>query len=334
MSLFYFYVKSLKQVILFTLLILLTFNGWALIHPKQYEANQSITKLYEELNKAKSASMEKRLDMISSFFVGKEYILGALGEGINARFDQEPRYRVDAFDCDTYVTTVLALALAQNTDEFKQCLSNIRYKNGKVSYVTRNHFTSIDWNKNNQDQGYLQDITESIKDKSQHPAFKLSITLIDKPSWFNYLTLKNIRLIKTNPTTQSDRLAELKQRGENLPKVISKLPYIPLTTLFDKQGKPNLFLFSQIPNASIIEIVRPNWSLQNVIGTNLDISHLGFTFWKNGVLFFRQASSIEGHVVEISLIDYLKEALLNPTIKGINIQVIQPKVPFEKNCTN
>jgi hypothetical protein len=106
----------------------------------------------------------------------------------------------------------------------------------------------------------------------------------------------------------------------------SKVPYIPFTALFP-ENKPNLYLFSQIPNGAVIEIVRPNWDLRKQIGTFLDISHLGFAVWHKGVLYFRQASSQYGKVVDVPLIDYLKEALISLTIKGINVQIVVPQKP-------
>ncbi len=39
--------------------------------------------------------------MVSEEFLGKPYILGALGEGPKARYDQFPAYRVECFDCVT-----------------------------------------------------------------------------------------------------------------------------------------------------------------------------------------------------------------------------------------
>lgn len=324
---------DIKSIVFATFLIFLSWQSTAAVHPKQQEANQIITELYHSLEHSQNPEMDNRIDTISAQFIGKVYILGALGEGSKARFDQEPRYRTDGFDCDTYVTTVLALALAKNTQGFKQCMSKVRYKDGHVSFTARNHFTSIDWNFNNQKQGFIKDITGTIKDQNNKTVTEMATALIDKPSWYQHFTNKNVRLSPSNEAEQIKRLAELKMRGAKLPVQLSKLPYLPLTALFDAQGKPNQYLFAQIPNASIVEIVRPNWNLQEQIGTNLNISHLGFAFWKNGTLYFRQASSQYGHVVEVPLIDYLHEALSSPTIKGIHVEVVVPHRPLTDGCS-
>jgi hypothetical protein len=275
--------------------------------------------------------MTERINWISGHFKGTPYVLGSLGEGPKARYDQFPRYRVDAFDCDTYVNTVLSLALANSFDAFKECLRYTRYKDGKLTYIQRNHFTSIDWNKNNQNRGVLRDITLDIKDNQNHPVALNAYALINKPGWYDFKSTDTIRLQNTNDQEKNNRLSELKDKGKKLNIVPSNLPYVPLTVLFD-HDKANKKLFSQIPNGAIIEIVRPNWNLHEQIGTNLDISHLGFAIWDKDVLYFRQASSQFGKVVDTPLIEYLDTARKSPTIKGINIQVVVPTKPTTNSC--
>lgn len=276
--------------------------------------------------------MSDRLNLLSAAFLGKPYILGALGEGDKAMYDQNPLYRMDGFDCETYVDTVLALALASNSRDFKQCLNNIRYKNGRVDFFSRNHFTSPEWNQHNQQQGYLKDITTSIVGKNKQSVSQLAIAFIDKPNWYRHRDINSIRLTTPNTSLQLQRLNSLQQEGSQLAGVTASIAYLPLTVLFDKKGHANQTLFDQIPNAAIIEIVRPNWDLQKEIGTNLNVSHLGFAFRHHGVLIFREASSNDMKVVDVSLIDYLKQALSSPTIKGINVQIIVPKAPLGKGC--
>lgn len=150
--------------------------------------------------------------------------------------------------------------------------------------------------------------------------------MINKPNWYAYKDSSTIRIDSGSPELQTARLNDLKIKSKNLEITTSKIPYLPFTALFPK-NKPNLYLFSQIPNGAIIEIVRPSWDLRKQIGTFLDISHLGFAFWDNDVLYFRQASSQYGKVVEVPLIDYLHEALNSPTIKGINVQIVLPQKP-------
>lgn len=297
------------------------------------QADSTIKELYHTLNTMPITSMVERIDWISAQFKGKKYVLGALGEGPNARYDQYPRYRVDAFDCDTYVNTVIALALGNSLESFQQCIQLNRYKDGKIGYLQRNHFTSIDWNKNNQERGILKDITLSIKNNNNQYVAMFANAIIDKPNWYQHKSTSTIRIQNVNKNEQNNRLNELKTKGSRLEITSSKLPYLPLTALFLENNKPNMHLFSQIPTGAIIEIVRPNWDLRQVIGTSLNVSHLGFAIRRNGELYFREASSLEGMVTDVPLIEYLKEAQKSPTIKGINIQIIIPDKPLKSKCT-
>ena len=323
--------KTIKWIAFISFLLLLSSKLEA--QTTEHQADYQIKILLQKFKLSPPANMADRVDAISREFVGKPYLLGALGEGSDARYDQKPRYRTDAFDCDTYVTTVLALALAKDEQSFPQCMAKVRYKEGKIDFISRNHFMSLDWNPNNQGQHFIKDITETIKDQNNQPLAKIARALIDKPSWYQHFSNKNIYLNSSNKNEQALRLAELKQAGSKLEKQNATIPYLPLTSLFDAKANPNHFVFAQIPHAAIIEIVRPNWNLHEIIGTNLNVSHLGFVFWKNGTLFFRQASSQYGKVVEVPLIDYLRETLTSPTIKGINIEVVLPKVPLDEHCT-
>lgn len=322
-------------------LICFLFFSWSLLSVSSYaidskaleeQANTTIKELYHRLDSKPITSMTERIDWFSQYFLNSNYILGSLGEGPGARYDQFPQYRVDGFDCETYVTTILSLATANSLNSFQHCLKYTRYHNGNMSYINRNHITSIDWNKNNQIRGLLKDITLTIKDQHNHPVAVFASTLINKPQWYAHKTIDTIRLQQDDSEQQKKRLAELKEKGSHLKSSVSRTPYLPFSALFSKDNTPNLYLFSQIPDAAIIEIVRPNWDLRQQIGTALNISHLGFAIWKDKQLYFREASSHYGKVVDVLLIDYLKTALNSPTIKGINVQIVLPKKTSSGNC--
>ena len=292
----------------------------------EQKTEQTIHQIYHNLHKKPALNISERITNISGQFLGKPYLLGALGEGERGDYDQWPLYRTDAFDCETYVDTVLALALANSPHHFKHCINQIRYRDGQVSFITRNHFTCLDWNQNNQHQGFVKDITTTLHDAHHQSVVKFARALIDKPSWYRHMSKKRVRLHPINPVISEKSLASLKREGAKLPQSTSIIPYIPLTALFNHSGQANRFLFNQIPNAALIEIIRPNWDLNEAIGTHLNVSHIGFAIWKKGILFFRQASSSENQVVDVPLINYLHEALKSPTIKGINIQIVTPQI--------
>lgn len=289
-------------------------------HPEQ-SADITIRQLYHSPSILPKSNLSARIAVISRLFLNAPYALGALGEGPQGRYDQSPLYRTDAFDCETYVDTVLALALAHDLPSFQQKIRQIRYKNGHVSFIDRNHFTCLDWNRNNQRQGLVKDITPRLRDANHHAVALTAAALIDKPNWYQHLPISIIRLPNASSKEQATRLVALRQSGRPLPRAVSTLSYIPLSALFDHAGHANIPLFNQIPHGAIIELIRPNWDLKQQIGTHLNVSHLGFAIWDNGKLMFRHATSTQAHVVEVSLIDYLRETRKSPTIKGINIQV-------------
>lgn len=79
-------------------------------------------------------------DYIGAQYVGATYLADPLGEAAGP--DSDPLIRFDAFDCTTFVETVLA---GGDVDR----LTQIRYRNGEIGFLTRNHFIETDWLKNN-----------------------------------------------------------------------------------------------------------------------------------------------------------------------------------------
>lgn len=284
--------------------------------------DDEIVKLYKTISNSPIQDFGQRIAAISQFFLNRPYILGALGEGPAGDFDQNPIYRTDGFDCVTYVDTVLALAEAKNLEEFKNTIRQIRYSNGIELFRFRNHFTDVDWNYNNSSKGFIRDITYKISDKDGTPASEIANTVINKKGWYNAFDLSHIRVLdKQGPQNIDELLKKLRTQADKTPKERSVVLYIPLTKLFDQNGKPNYFIFSQIPNGAILEMVRPDWDLTQTIGTHVNISHLGFAIRNEQGLFFREASSLEKEVLDIPLTEYLKKYLSSATLKGIHVEV-------------
>ncbi|MBR1544749.1 MAG: DUF1460 domain-containing protein, partial [Alphaproteobacteria bacterium] len=99
-------------------------------------------------------SFHDKILSVSSKFMGQPYLLNPLGE--ENSFDSKPLYREDFFDCLTFVETVLANVFS--TNNLIQTMNEIRYKDGIVSFETRNHFQNPDWLKNN--SKYLENISD------------------------------------------------------------------------------------------------------------------------------------------------------------------------------
>jgi hypothetical protein len=56
--------------------------------------------------------------------VGAPYLLSPLGEGAGP--DPDPRFRLDAFDCMTFVETAVALGSASSLEEGRRALDDVR----------------------------------------------------------------------------------------------------------------------------------------------------------------------------------------------------------------
>lgn len=307
--------------------------GFASLKSDDYCQQQTTLKavqvLYHQAQQQALPTMADRISFFSTLFLGKPYTLTALGEGSRGEFDQAPLYRVDAFDCQTFVETVLALSAADSAPHFANCLRHIRYQSGHIAFTQRFHFLSPDWNRNTQQRRLIQDITTHLKDQHHHPVYRYAHAHIDIPNWYHHFDISKIRLCHASKQQALHALKRLQQRGQALSTTSSTVAYIPFSVLFDKQGQPNNFIFQQIPSGAIIEIVRPNWDLTQAIGTHLNISHLGFAIRDHDELYYYQALASAGKVIKPRLIDYLKSIRHQPSIKGINIQ----RVLSSGNCS-
>jgi len=297
-------------------------------HPIQYlepyniaSHNKAILSLYKTLPGLKAMGMPSRVATLSAALLGKPYLTGAAGEGHEGDFDQLPLYRLDVFDCVTLVNTVLALVLSHDVVSFRKNLLRIAYRGAQLGYQYRHHFMSVDWNVHNVKMGLTKDITESIVDENGKSIAEVATAVIDRPSWFKRRRYEDIKLLeKVSSNKEEKLLQDLNAISEQVVSEKSHLPYLPISKLFDKDANPKQALFDQISHGAIIEIVRPNWDLRDKIGTNLNVSHVGFAIRQDGELFYRQASSIERRVMDIPLTEYLGYRLESPTIKGIHIQ--------------
>jgi len=289
---------------------------------EQYEA--ALWPIFEELNTQPTLSTAEKVQYISQHFLGKPYLGGALGEGPEARFDQSPIYRTDAFDCLTFVNTVLALLHSTDVTEFKRQLIQLNYFERIPQYQKRFHFMSSEWNIENAKQNVIKDVTVDLLKSYDQSDAPISTTTIDKPNWFLKRSNQDIKQLKPLSSSIVETLLdELHAFSKQCKAENASIHYIPFKKLFSEDGRANLFLFAKIEPGSIIEIVRPNWALRDKIGTNLNVSHLGFALYVGNQLMLRHASTIQKKVVDEPLLSYLREHCLpNKTIAGINVQAV------------
>lgn len=255
-----------------------------------------LANFYEKKAILMQGDVFQRIDKISEFFMGVPYLGGALGEGENGQYDHSPIIRDDAFDCLTYVNTVLAIASSDSPGSCIKRLLQLNYYDGDPKFEKRFHFMSVDWNLQNQKNGFIDDLTATVVDQEGVKLAEYARGEVDRPAWF------------------------LKRIGVNVGSVqVAEVPFLPIDAVVN-----NDFVLRQMPDVSIVEIVRPNWSLREKIGTQLHVSHIGFVIRQSdGLLYFRHASSDAGCVTEQLLTDYLEKYVGHETVKGINIQCIK-----------
>lgn len=123
--------------------------------------------------------LRKRVDHIAKKFIGQKYEIYLLGEYPFEIFDPQPLYSLDKSDCVVFSEHVYAMALSNNWKKFFAMLQRIRYKDGVVGLLTRNHFTEADWVVNN--SWLIKDITDSLPGVQS----KKVITKIDRAKFFS-----------------------------------------------------------------------------------------------------------------------------------------------------
>jgi hypothetical protein len=85
--------------------------------------------------------LRRRLGRVSQALVGRPYLAFPLGGGP----DQVERLTlgIDAFDCVTFVETVVALGRCRNPEDFEGELARLRYDGGLIDWSSRNHYMTL-----------------------------------------------------------------------------------------------------------------------------------------------------------------------------------------------
>lgn len=254
---------------------------------------------------AANASLTSRIEAVSERFLGTPYVLGPLGEGPGGEFDRDPLVSFRAADCTTFVEETMALSLEPDLSRAVDLLQKIRYRDGKVSYETRNHFTEVDWIANNAAAGYLKDVTAEIAG----PRARVAEKLISKRAWYAGKTMADLKDFPASPAEKEKLLAAWKARGEKLSDDLAKVPYIPIEALPEFARK--------IPSGSILNLVR-----QDTPGKPVLISHQQLLIQKPEGPFVRHAHA--GTMVEDApLLEYFRvyEGSKWPLL-GVNVDAV------------
>lgn len=264
---------------------------------------------------AQVSGVADRLEVFSKFFLGLPYgVGGPLGEGPDGRYDQDPLYRFDTFDCTTYVETIVSLALSRDAGEFEHAMNNIRYENGEVDYLKRSHFTDLWWIPRNISNGLLTDITRSIGGNQ----VLIARADINLPGWLKKIHPEEIRVPNASAAERSALLEELRSMHRYYTMEVAEVPYVSINWILK-----NPSWIKKIPHGAIVNFVRPNWDLTAEYGSHQNISHQAFLFWKGNVLYQRHAStSNPQEVFELPFLDYIKKFENHATLKGVHFMKV------------
>ncbi|MBL8518555.1 MAG: DUF1460 domain-containing protein [Betaproteobacteria bacterium] len=104
--------------------------------------------------------LRKRVAHLARQNINQPYELYLLGEFPYEVTDDQPLFDLTKSDCVVYVEHTYAMALSASWEEFFWVLQRIRYKDGVIGVVTRNHYTETDWNPNN--AWLVTDITQAL----------------------------------------------------------------------------------------------------------------------------------------------------------------------------
>lgn len=109
---------------------------------------------------ATEPDLRKRVLHLARKNLGQPYELYLLGEAPFETHDPQPLYCLTKSDCLVFTEHTLAMALSRDWTGFMRLLQRIRYRDGQIGVVTRNHFTESDWNPSN--RWLARDITTEL----------------------------------------------------------------------------------------------------------------------------------------------------------------------------
>lgn len=92
--------------------------------------------------------------------IGQPYEIYLLGEFPYEIHDPQPLFCLDRSDCVVFSEHTYAMALAHDWPSFFRTLLRLRYRDGQIGYMTRNHWTERDWVTNN--SWLIEDINREI----------------------------------------------------------------------------------------------------------------------------------------------------------------------------
>ena len=135
----------------------------SLLKKPLYEFSEAEVERYLRHLQATEPDLRKRIVHLARKNLGQPYELYLLGEMPFEPYDPQPLYCLSKSDCLVYSEHTYAMALSHDWPGFMALLQRIRYRDGYLGVVTRNHYTEADWNRSN--RWLVEDITERLAGK-------------------------------------------------------------------------------------------------------------------------------------------------------------------------
>lgn len=285
------------------------------------------------------------LKAIAEKLLGRPYKNGPLGEGQEAAIDPDPLYRLDTFDCTTFLETVLANAYChwRVEKEISTCLAEqmkkIRYRDKKIDFSARNHIPELDWLPNNGRAGYLQEITQKIfpeaaktiefqfnrsewlRTKGVNTLNSASAEMKTKkisylPIAIFFKTLEDQKRIQELRTQQNIDLAAMKDPSQERERFRIEMEFLKQTQL------PHEDNLRKIPSGTILNLL--SGMVPNADATNITtlITHQGLILQgPDGPEIIHAAPNL-GHVSKQKLVTYLLRYVKSNKARGISLYQI------------
>jgi hypothetical protein len=164
----------------------------ALIEKPIYKMKAQEVDAYLKYLSRYEPNLSQRIKIIAKKNLGQPYKIYLLGEfpvevypdvhvgGLYPTdiLGTQPTFTLEKSDCVVFCEHTYSMALAKNWKQFYAYLQRIRYKDGEISFLTRNHFTEYDWDNNN--SWLVKDFMDDIPQKFT----KTIKTTINKANFF------------------------------------------------------------------------------------------------------------------------------------------------------
>jgi Protein of unknown function (DUF1460) len=235
----------------------------------------------------------QRLLDVTTPLLGAPYRLSALGEGPDGadRIDPDPRFRIDAFDCTTFVETAMALASSTSIRSAQAQLDRIRY-DGAPSYAARRHFPEAEWLPAMRAMHLLTDVTRRVGSSE--------------------VVVENLAVWKRGKKKGLPPLTD-----DRIPTITTSIDVWPIAAALAHSER--------IPPGTVVSVVRVD---RDTIPVR--VSHQGLVLQKTvdgrKILFIRHAADrLHHHVVDEPIDVYLKRLLGHKEwpVTGIHLDAFQ-----------